>query len=232
MNAVADLQTWLNSRGATPKLVVDGRGGPATRAAVFQVFRNTAAPKAGTAEIQAICDRLGCTLRQMMAVARVESREGWDRAGLLTCLYERHYMWRFYQKKIPLLSDPAAGGYTVDVDHDSINDSWEKVADAACIVGAKAFEFASWGKFQIMGAWADELGWPSVLDFVYDMTRSESAHFKAFARYVEMAGLKPALRKIDDRAENAVAFASGYNGKGFRKFAYHVKIASAHAAGV
>lgn len=220
------LQTWLNEHGAIPALDVDGKKGPRTRAAVFQVFTNKAAPAITLPQKHEICQRLGCTVRQMDAVAAVESRAGWDRKGLLTTLYERHHAFRWFQKKIPLISDPKAGGYTIDVDDDGINDSWEKVADAAMLIGERAFEFASWGKFQIMGMWWDELGYESVLEFVYSMTRSEAAHFEAFARYIEHAGLKSALKRIDGNPVNAQAFAKGYNGVAYKKYSYDTKIAA------
>lgn len=223
-NKVADLQYWLVQKGANIK--IDGIGGPKTRQAIFDVFRNLRATRIAHAERLKLAARTGATLRQISAVSTVEApRGGWDKTGMLTALYERHYGWRRWRIRIPFLSNPKPGGYTIDVDRDGMNDSWEKVADAACRFGAEAFECASWGKFQIMGAWWKKLGYKSVLDFVYELSRSEYAHYDAFVRYLEEFNLVKAFRKVSSNPADNEELAEGYNGRNFRKYEYHVKIA-------
>lgn len=213
---IAAMQYWLNSKGATPKLVVDGKPGPATRRAVIETFRNTSAACVTPGEKAMFADRLGVTVRQLDAVAKVESAGGgWDNAGLLKCLWERHYLWRRVKLAVPFLSDPKPGGYTIDADGDGINDSWEKLADASLRFGfGIAAECASFSKFQIMGAWWQKLGYPSVGHFVWELSRSEAAHYDALCRYVEVNGLIPAMRAISDNPMHCLPFARGYNGKG------------------
>lgn len=224
-NKVMDLQIWLNKHGADLK--TDGIGGPATRQAIFDVFRNTKAPAATEEDKARIATRLGGSLKQMNAVSAVEApRGGWDRKGMLTCLYERHYGWKRWRIKIPFLSNPKPGGYTIDADRDGINDSWEKAADAACRFGAEAFECLSWGKFQIMGAWWKKLGYASVLDFVFILSEHEANHYEALARYIERFGLKKAFQNISDKPSDCVAFARGYNGPGYAKYNYDRRIAA------
>lgn len=232
---MADLrkfQQWLNSNGASPQLRLDGKAGPATRAAVLQVFRCTSAEAVTEAALQGFAARLGCSVRQIKAVARTESAgSGWDKTGLLTVLYERHYLWRRIQVKVPFLADPTPGGYTTDADGDGINDNWEKLADSSLRWGPEmALECASYGKFQIMGAWWKRLGYASVLDFVYGMSRSETAHYEALVRYVKEFGLTAAMRAISANPEDCRAFAKGYNGKAYEKNSYHAKIAKNFAS--
>jgi hypothetical protein len=224
----AEFQKWLNAHGAA--LTVDGKFGPATRAAAIETFCNSSAPAVKRPDLIVLAARLGCSVRQILAVAKVESAGGgWDDTGLLKCLYERHYLWRRVKVAVPFLSDPKPGGYTIDADHDGINDSWEKVADAAGRFGADfAFECASWGKFQIMGAHWKALGHPSVLEFVWGLSRDEAAHYEAFCRYIETNGLTGALRAVNGNPENCRAIAKGYNGGGYERFAYHQKIAVAY----
>lgn len=206
-----DLQLWLNAKGAN--LVVDGKRGPKTRAAVFSVFENKSAPAVTTNDIIRIAGRLGGTPRQLQAVAKVESAGGgWDNAGRLKCLYERHYFWKRWKVKIPLLSDPSAGGYTNDANKNGINDSWEKVADAAMLNPLAAFESASWGKFQIMGAHAEKLGYGNALEFVWQLSRSEAAHYEALARYIEVYGGKAKFQALSTDWRANTAFAVFYNG--------------------
>lgn len=225
---IAALQYWLNAKGASPQLKVDGVPGAATRRAVIETFRNTAAPGITSGEIGLFADRLGCSKRQLSAVAAVESAGGgWDNSGLLKCLWERHYLWRRVQIAVPLLSDPKPGGYTVDADHDGINDSWEKLADASMRFSfGVAAECASFGKFQIMGAWWKKLGYPTVGDFVWGLSRREAAHYEAFCRYIEVNGLVDALRAVSGDPDDCRALAIGYNGKGQK--GYDQRIADAY----
>jgi hypothetical protein len=221
-----ELQVWLNNKGA--QLAVDGKAGPATRRATIEAFRNLKAAAITPGELKMIADRLGASVAQVAAVAAVESNGGgWDDAGLLKCLWERHYLFKRLRFSIPLISDPKPGGYTIDADHDGINDSWEKLADAAARYGRLAFECASFGKFQIMGAHWKTLGYASVLDFVWQLSQSELAHYDAFARYLEANSLVAALRQVDGNAINCRALARGYNGSGYATYSYDVKIAHA-----
>lgn len=225
---VKALQLWLNAKGMTPPLVVDGKGGPATRDALIWMFTNTNADSVTPGQLQGFADRLGWTVRQLRAVSKVESGgSGYFDSGLPKILWERHYFWRRLQIIIPLISNPAPGGYTTDADHDGINDSWEKLAEACCTAPGWAFESASWGKFQIMGAWWKKLGYSSAIEFAWSMRESEVGHYEALVRYVEVFGLKAAGAKIDGNPINAVDFAYGYNGKGFAKYSYDSKIAAA-----
>lgn len=232
-NDLKALQVWLNTQARVPPLVVDGKRGPATRAAILDTFVNRAAPAITGPQLKLIADRLGATTRQVAAVMAVEAAgAGWDRQGRLKCLWERHYLWRRIRVAVPFLSDPKPGGYTVDADGDGINDSWEKLADAAMRWGAdRAFECASFGKPQIMGAHWKKLGYPSAVDFVWELLQSEFAHYDAFARYLEAFGLVGALRRVDGDPDNARPLAQGYNGPAYWKKGYHEQIAAAWRRG-
>lgn len=220
------LQVFLNMKGAS--LVVDGKPGPATRQAILDTFINLDAPAITPGHLGMIADGLGATPAQVAAFAEVESDGGgWDNAGRLKCLWERHYLWRRVRVAVPFLSDPKPGGYTVDADRDGINDSWEKLADAAMRFGPIAFECASFGKFQIMGAHWKALGYLSAVDFVWELSRSEFAHYVAFAKYIRVNNLAPALRRVNGNPENAKAVTLGYNGKAGVRNGYHQKIAAA-----
>lgn len=214
---LAALQIWLNSKrseAGMALLSVDGQHGPALRSAIIETFRNKSAPAVLQNEINGVAARLGCTPTQLAAVAAVESAGGgWDDTGLLKALWERHYLWRRIKLSVPFLSDPNAGGYTVDADHDGINDSWEKLADASLRFGfGTAAECVSFGKFQIMGAWWKKLGYSDVGEFIWGMSRGEAAHYEALRRYIEVNNLRGAIQKIDGNPMNCKPFADGYNG--------------------
>lgn len=208
------LQDWLNLAGASPRLVADGLKGPATRAAILQVFVNKQAPKVTQAELEGFARRLGGTLRQIRAVAEVESAGGgFFNTGRPKILWERHYFLRRLRIIIPGLSNPKPGGYSSDANHNGINDSWERMADAMMIDPGKALESASWGKFQVMGAWWKQLGYRSSISFAWSMRETEAAHYEVLVRYIRAFGLDYAFRKIDGDPANCTAFARGYNGK-------------------
>lgn len=204
-------QLWLNSRGAN--IVADGKAGPATRAAILGAFANRRANAVTPADIVLFAERLGGTVKQVNAVAKVESAGGgFLDSGHPKALYERHYFWKRLRIRIPYLSDPAPGGYTIDADRDGINDSWEKIADAAMRHPIAAFESASFGKFQIMGAWAEKLGYSNAIEFAYALSRDEAAHYDALCRYIERFGLVGAFRALSTNPADCLAFARGYNG--------------------
>lgn len=215
---IRNLQLWLNSRGAG--LIEDGQPGPATRAAIIETFRNRVAPGVSSAQVAEIAARLNCTVVQLRTVAEVESGgSGWDKQGMLSCLWERHYLWRRVKVAVPLLSNPAPGGYTVDADGDGINDSWEKLADASLQFGFNAAaECASFGMFQVMGAHWKALGYDSVADMIWGLSQHQAAHFEQLARFIEVNRLGDALRAIDHNPVNCLAFARGYNGKAQRGY--------------
>ena len=54
---VTEFQQWLNAHGAS--IAVDGKGGPATRAAILQVFTNKSAPAITETELRSISAFLG-----------------------------------------------------------------------------------------------------------------------------------------------------------------------------
>lgn len=222
---VRNLQAWINAHGGT--VTVDGKFGPQTRDAVIEVFRNTKAAAATIGEVGLIADRHALDRRAMRAVAQVESGGGgWDNKGLLKCLWERHYLWRRVRVAVPFLSNPNGGGYTIDADKDGVCDSWEKLADATKLFGFNvAAECASFGKFQVMGAHWKPLGYPSVADMIWSLSRGELAHYELFARFIVKNGLRDALNRVDGDPANCLAIARGYNGKGQK--GYDRRIAAA-----
>jgi hypothetical protein len=222
------LQTWLNAKGWKPQLTVDGVPGPATREAFYGIFANRAAPAVTDVQIDLFAHRLEGPSSSVRAIATVEaSGSGFLTTGHPKILWERHKFFDRWRVRIPLISDPVFGGYTLDADKDGINDSWEKLTEAAMLSPAAALESCSWGKFQVMGFWWQKLGYPSVAEFAWSMRESEAAHYEAMVRYIEKSGLKRAFQKLSADPEDCRDFARGYNGKGYEKGGYHLKLADA-----
>jgi hypothetical protein len=215
-----ELQQWLNAHGAT--LIVDGKPGALTRAAILSVFTNTCAAAVTAADIAALAVRLGCTEKQLRAVAKVESGgAGFDNHGRPKILFERHYFHRLTEGKWTpaTFSQRVGGGYS--------ESSWEKLTQAACRDADAAFASASWGKFQVMGAHWSALGYPSPVEMAYSTVTGETAHYEMLARFIEHNGLKPKLQALSTNPADCAPFAKAYNGSGYRQNRYDEKLAEA-----
>lgn len=218
----AELQQWLNDHGQC--LVVDGQIGPASRAAIEAVFTNLNAPAVNDADITVIASKLGCTEKQVRAVAQVESSGGgFDSLGRPKILFERHKFHSATGGKYSTApySNPSSGGYN--------EDSWDKLTHACAKDVDAAFASASWGKFQVMGFHWEALGYPSALDLAYSTVLSEAAHYELLARYVLENHLKEEMAQISTDPDDCRPFAKGYNGSGYEKYGYHEKLAKAMA---
>lgn len=217
---IIEYQSWLNAHGAS--LAVDGVAGAQTKAALLSVFANKNAPAATNADIIQIAERIGCSSKQVRAVAAVESGgAAFDKAGRPKILFERHYFHRLTEGRwsVTPYSDPKAGGYMVD--------SWDKLAAAAARDPWAAFQSASWGKFQVMGAHWKALGYASPLEMAWALREDEVAHYDALARFVKVNGLADDMARLSTNAADNVGFARGYNGPGYAKYAYDRKLAEA-----
>ena len=78
--------------------------------------------------------------------------------------------------------------------------------------------------FQIMGYHWQALGYKSVVDFVMIMSESEGKQLEIFVKFIQAN--KTLLNAI--RAKDFDLFALTYNGTGYRKNNYHVKMARAN----
>lgn len=230
---VKELQQWLNNHGAYPKLVEDGVGGTLTRTAIIQVFVNKNAKAITEDELTHLSKTLGDTnTKRMKAVATVESGgSGWFDSGLPKILYERHYFYRLTSDAIRKLTgwfiNPVAGDYTVDVNKNGINDSWEKLAEAACKDPDAAFQSVSIGKFQVMGSHYKMLGYSHPIEMLWAARENEYEHYRMLVGYIKGTGLTKAFLSLSVDPEACRAFAKGYNGPQYTKYDYHIKLARA-----
>lgn len=106
---VKDLQIWLNKKIAENKLnmkplVEDGIGGPATRNAIYEVFKCKTAKSVTEEDLLVFAKRLGDTnTKRIKAVGKVETNgSAWDSKGVSKILYERHYFYKFVKKTVYL----------------------------------------------------------------------------------------------------------------------------------
>jgi hypothetical protein len=204
--------------------VPDGKWGPASKAALLAKFTNLHAPAIGIEWMERLAGELGCTTRQLAAVAAVESSGGgFDKLGRPKILFERHLFHRLTDGRWSpsTFSQQTGGGYA--------ENSWTKLADACGKDPEAAFGACSWGKFQVLGLHALKLGFASSYAMALSTVESEAAHYQLLAMYVRTFGLADELRAISAEPDDCKAFAEGYNGPSYRRFNYHVRIAEAMA---
>lgn len=217
-----ELQRWLIGNGQP--IALDGIAGAKTRGAIMAEFVNLKAPAIARAQEQAFADQLGVSLRQLRAVAEVESDGGgFDSNGRPKILFERHIFHRMTggRHSVTAWSNPKAGGYS--------EDSWDKLCAAACADFWAAFSSASWGKMQVMGMHWQALAYETPHEMAWSMTGDEAAHYDAMVRYITANDLTGAMRAISADPDDCRAFARGYNGSGYEAGGYHIKIAKAVA---
>lgn len=100
---------------------------------------------------------------------------------------------------------------------------WALLERAAAIDRKAAYESTSWGLGQVMGAHWAWLGFANVDALVAEARSGIEGQLRLMLRYVDKAGLAPALRRRD-----WATFARGYNGPGYRRNAYDRKLATAY----
>lgn len=216
---VLDLQKAIGT-------AIDGKWGPASKAALMAQFTNPEANRISAADIEATADRLDCSVLQLNAVRSAEANgSGFDGAGRPKILFERHKFHKFTGGNFSPapFSMSAFGGYEVS--------SWTKLCDAIG-TGAvdAAFMACSWGAFQVLCEYWSDLGYPSPYALAWTCAQSEGDQLELLARYIEHFGLRDELQALTSNPATCRAFAAAYNGPAYRRNRYDQKLAEAMAA--
>ena len=189
------------------------------------LFRQCLNPTMGLADADyaAAAKTLAVEVATIKAVADVEtSGSAFDAMGRPRILFERHYFHRLtagrFDADHALISAESAGGYG------RFSAQYAKLEEAYGLDADAALSSASWGRFQIMGSNCRAAGFTSVRRFVLALCRDEAAHLSAFVSVVGASkAMAQALRKQD-----WAAFASAYNGAGYKKNLYDAKLKTAY----
>jgi hypothetical protein len=176
----------------------------------------------GSADFEKAASDLGAEVATIRAVAEVESNgSGFDSKGRPTILFEAKYFHTLthgkYDQAYPNLSQPTSAGaqkYYKD-------DQWNRMYEAMTLDVDSAWSSASWGMFQIMGK--NHSGFTDVGSFVKAMFESQIQHLRSFVAFCQDNSLGAVLQKKD-----WAAFAATYNGPGYKKNNYDVKLQQAY----
>lgn len=168
--------------------------------------------------------QLNVEVAAIKAVDAIESRgSGFYADDQPTILFERHVFSKetggVYDEILPNLSNKKPGGYGSA----SGQNQHFKLQQAARLNRDAALKSASWGRFQIMGFNYKLAGFKDLQSFINAIYSSEFEQLKAFVKFLKSTGLDKPLRD-----KNWAAFAKGYNGPGYAKNAYDVKLKQAY----
>ncbi|MGL4630585.1 MAG: N-acetylmuramidase domain-containing protein [Leadbetterella sp.] len=175
-------------------------------------------------------------LAAIKAVNEVESNgRGFLVEGRPKILFEGHVFWKELQNRgldPKTLVSPASSNVLFKnstkvhyVGGKGEYDRLEKAAElgSSPLIKDAALCSASWGSYQVMGYHFKSLGYANITEFIQKMNAHEREHLDAFGRYLEVNNIIRHLKNHD-----WTAFARAYNGAGFAKFSYDIKIEKAY----
>lgn len=183
-------------------------------------------------QIKDLANKHGIEYAGLKAVVEVEASGKGFIGDVPKILYEPHIMYRLLTKKNyitirnnlmkahPNLCYPRWGTYKYGAE--SIQH--KRLEIASQFNRDTALESCSWGLGQVMGFHWKSLGYESLQAFINDMYESEAKQLEAMIRFIKVNGLLLALKNKD-----WIKFARGYNGSGYAKNKYHIKLANAYA---
>ena len=183
------------------------------------------------ADIKDLANSYGINYASLRAVIEVEASGSGFINGLPKILYEPHIMYRLLTKanKItirnklmteqPKLCYPNWGRHK----YGKSSDQHAKLEIATKYDRECALQSCSWGMGQIMGFHWKSLNYPSLQAFINAMYKDEKSQVEAMIRFLQANNLITALNNKDWHK-----FARGYNGAGYLKNSYHIKLANSY----
>lgn len=181
-------------------------------------------------DFAAAASRLGCTVAQIRAVDEVESNgSGFLPDGRPRILFEAHKFDEFTGGRFRAIHPNLSSKTWNQKLYVGGAGEWDRLNRAITLDAVAALKSASAGRYQIMGFNFELADFESVEAFWAAMKRSERDHLDAFVAFIQSKRLQDELRQISNVHAACIPFAQGYNGLGYAKNGYHIKIARAHA---
>lgn len=181
-------------------------------------------------ELAAIAKDIGIETAALLAIIEVESggRLGASVNGKLEPLirFEGHYFYRLLpraKRAIAIaggLASPKAGAVRNPLRQGA---RWKLLRRAEAIDRPAALASCSWGLGQVMGAHWRWLGYASIDCLVTEARDGVTGQVRLMMRYIKKAKLVEKLQALD-----WAGFARAYNGPGFRRNRYHLKMEAAY----
>jgi len=186
-----------------------------------------AAVRLAPSDLAMIAEEAGIELPALRAVVTVEAAgSGFDSAGRPKILFEPHVFFRNLDPEYRAeavaegLAYPRWGQKPYPKGNDA---QYERLVDAMEYDVEAALKSCSWGLGQIMGGNHKLVDFNDVEAMVLACMDSEAAQLRMMVAFIRNSGLLDEVRRRD-----WAEFARGYNGPGFAKNQYDVKLAQAY----
>lgn len=184
-----------------------------------------AAKRLDDIDLPRIGARIGVGEDEVHAVIDVEAAgSGFDRNGRVKCLFEPHVFYRLLPQDKRQIAVDAGLAYRKWGEKPYPRDSYPRIIEAMEIDKDAALRSTSWGMGQIMGFNAELAGYRTAELMVQAFSDDEENQLNAMMTFIISNGLDDELRNHDWKG-----FARGYNGPGYAKNRYDVKLAAAYA---
>lgn len=181
----------------------------------------------GAADYERAARTIGCNVSAVRAVVTVEAAgAGFDAKNRLKVLPEPHYFYKLLSgaKRDDAvdrgLAYPKWGTKPYDTTQDA---RYARIERMMAIDAEAALDSCSWGIGQIMGTNAETCGFRNAHDMVASFLDGEGRQLDGIVGFIIGNNLTRALVNRD-----WAAFARGYNGPGYAKNQYDVKLATAY----
>lgn len=173
--------------------------------------------------------RIGATIGigedEIHAVMEVEaSGSGFDTQGRVKALYEPHKAYALSSGAVRAQLVSAGLAYPKWGTKPYPKDSYPRILAGCAIDETVALLSTSWGLGQVMGFNHAAAGYASPQAMVAAFADDEEHHLEAMIRFIITNGLDDEIRRHD-----WAGFARGYNGSGYAKNQYDVKLRAAFA---
>lgn len=168
--------------------------------------------------------KIGVGEDEIHAFLDVETRgHGFDALGRPVMLFEPHVFYRNLSGAKRNKAVAAGLAYREWGAKPYPKDSYPRLKQACEIDETAALKSASWGLGQVLGENYEAAGFLTVQAMVEGMMQDEEVQLEAAINFI-------IDKKLDDNLRNHdwAGFAFGYNGKGYKKNAYDVKLAEAY----
>ncbi len=162
---------------------------------------------------------------EVHAIIDVEaSGGGFDDLGRPKMLFEPHVFWRNLGPNAQKVALGQGLAYPKWGTQPYPKDSYPRLEKAMKIDRVAALKACSWGMGQILGENHKAAGYVTVDDMVLAFLDDEETHLEAMIRFIISNNLDDDLRRHDWSG-----FARGYNGAGYAKHGYHLRLEAAYA---
>ncbi len=187
-------------------------------------------------DITALAKELGLEPAIIKAVNAVESSgRGFTLDGNPKILFEGHVFWSELQKRGIDPKKYVKGNENIlyqkwttkfyqygKAEYQRLSKAIALIPNNNDVVEA-AYASASWGTFQIMGYHYKSLGYKEIIEFVGANQLNEGEHLRMFGKFLVVNGLVKYLKNKDWKN-----FAYRYNGAGYAKNKYDIKLQTAY----